>query len=139
MTLFAFALCVHVVTAILGLGQVGAIVVLGSAMSAGASPDEGSWTALGRLVRTASWSLVVVLLSGVLLEYASGAAFHDTWWFRISFFELLALGAINGVMGRTLRKREATGNERTLKKVVRGAWVMCAITMVITVLMVMKP
>jgi hypothetical protein len=121
------------------VGQVGAIVVLASSMSAGVSADGGSWTALGRLVRTTRWSLVVVLLSGILLEYASGGAFHDTWWFRISFFELLALGAISGVMGRTLRKRETTGAERTLKRVVRGAWVMCAITAVIAVLMELKP
>ena len=50
-----------------------------------------------------------------------------------------ALGAINGLMGRMLRKRETAGSERTLQRVVRGAWVMCAITAVIAVLMELKP
>jgi hypothetical protein len=138
-TLFAFALCVHVITAILGVGQVGAIVVVASSISPGAPFDAGSWTALGRLVRTTRWSLAIVLLSGVLLEYASGGAFHDRWWFRISFFELLVLGAISAIMGRTLKKREATGNERTLKRIVRSAWVMCALTAVIAILMELRP
>jgi hypothetical protein len=80
-----------------------------------------------------------MLLSGVLIEYASGGAYHDTWWFRLSFFGLLVLGAISGRMGRALRKRESAGSERTLKGVVRSGWTMCAITAVIAVLMEVKP
>jgi uncharacterized membrane protein len=139
MTLFAIAISVHVVTAILGLGQVAAIVVLASSMSSGASADAASWTALHRLVLGTRWSLVVILLSGVLLEYASGGAFHERSWFILSFFGLLALGAINGIMGRLLKKRESAGNARTLKGITRGAGIMCALTAVIAILMEVKP
>jgi CDP-diglyceride synthetase len=139
MTLFALAISIHVVTAILGLGQVAAIVVLASSTPSGACADAGSWTALDRLVLGTRWSIAIVLLSGVLLEYASGGAFHERWWFILSFFGVLVLGAINGIMGRRLKKRESAGDQRTLKSVARSAWIMCALTAAIAVLMEVKP
>ena len=139
MTLYALAISIHVVTAILGLGQITAIVVLASDMSTGAPADGGSWTALHRLVLGTRWSLVIVLLSGALVEFASGGAFHERWWFILSFFGVLALGAINGVMGRALKRRESAGSKRALERVVRGAWTMCALTAAIAVVMEVKP
>jgi hypothetical protein len=137
-TPYAVAISIHVVTAILGLGQVAAIaVVAGSA--AVMSADSPSWTALQRLVVGARSSLVVILLSGAFIEYVSGGAFHAAWWFRLSFFGLLALGACTGAVGRTLRRRAALGNERARQRVVLIAWVMCALTASIAVLMELKP
>ena len=135
MTLYQLAISVHIVTAILGLGQVAAIAVLASSTSV----QAGSWAALTRLSRGTSWSLGIMMLSGVLVEYALGGPFHDTWWFRLSFLGVVLLGAINGRMGRGLRKRESAGDERTLNGVVRSAWIMCAITAVIAVAMEIKP
>jgi hypothetical protein len=48
-----------------------------------------------------------MLLSGALLEYASGGAYHEQWWFRLSFGCVLLLGAINGRSQRALRKLDA--------------------------------
>ena len=135
MTLHTLAISIHVVIAILGLGQVAGIAVVATSTSA----QGASWGALQRLARGMTWSLVIVLLSGVLVEYSLGGPFHEAWWFRLSFFGLLALGAINGRMARALRKRGLIGDERTLKGVVRSAWIMCAITAVIAVLMAIKP
>ena len=134
MTLYALAVSAHVVTAILGLGQIAGTAVLASTGSAGA----GTWAALHRLVGGVRWSLLVMLLSGVLVEYLSGGAFHDTWWFRASFAGVLVLAALNGRMGRTLRKREALGDQRALERTATGARIMCALTAVIAAMMEVK-
>lgn len=138
MTLYWLAISIHVVTAILGLGQVAGIVVLASAMRVEGSASPRMWLALGRLVRGTMWSLAVMLLSGVLVEYQV-RAYHDTLWFRLSFALFLALGAVQGRTRRVLRRREAAGDEPSLRAVVRGGWVMCAITAIIAVLMEVKP
>lgn len=138
MTLYWFAISVHVVTAVLGLGQVAGIVVLASAMRASGAAPPAMWTALGRLVRGTMWSLAVMLASGVLIEYLA-RAYHESLWFRVSFALFLALGAAHGATRRALRRREATGDEPSLRAVLRGGWVMCAIVAIVTVLMEVKP
>ncbi len=80
-----------------------------------------------------------MLISGALTEYAGGGVFHEAWWFRLSFLLLLVLGALNGRIGRTLRRRETAGDGRLLGEVALNAWAMCAITAVVTVLMEVKP
>jgi hypothetical protein len=137
-TIHTFALTLHVVTAVLGLGQVTAIAILASTATGRVSGGEAPWTALARLMRGTRWTLVIMLLSGVLVEYASGGAYHGTWWFRLSFFILLALGVINARMCRILRKRDSVGDDRALKAIVRSAWLMCGMTAVITILMEIK-
>jgi hypothetical protein len=139
MTLYQLAISIHVVTAVLGIGQVAGIAVLASSTPVPAPAGSGSWTALQRLSRGTTWSLVIMLLSGALIEYASGGAYHEAWWFRLSFVYVVVLGAISGGIGRALRRRESAGEEKTRKKVVRSAWIMCAITAVVTVLMEVKP
>jgi hypothetical protein len=138
MMLYWLVLSIHIVTAILGLGQVAGIVVLASAMRVGGSISPGMWLALERLVRGTMWSLVVMLLSGVLVEYQV-RAYHDTLWFRLSFALFLALGAVQGRTRRALRRREAAGDEPSLRAVVRGGWVMGAIVAIVAVLMEVKP
>ncbi|WP_394831277.1 hypothetical protein LVJ94_32680 [Pendulispora rubella] len=136
MMLYRLALSIHVVTAILGLGRVVAIAVI-------ASRDEpagaGTWNTLQQLVKGLTWSLPIMLLSGALLEYASGGAYHGAWWFRLSVLALFVLGALSGAMRRALRKRESTGDERTLGLVARHARIMCAVTAAAAVLMEVKP
>ena len=139
MTLYQLAISIHVVTAILGIGQIAGVAVLASSASVQAPVGAGTWTALQRLARGTAWSLVIMLLSGALLEYASGGTYHEEWWFRLSLICVLLLGAINGGSQRALRKRESVGGEQTLKGVVRSAWIMCAITAVVAVLMQVKP
>src|SRR3981081_366476 len=127
-SLYPVALSIHVATAILGLGQVAGIAILASSGPADAPVATATWTALGRLARGTTWSLALMLLSGALIDYSVGGGYHEAWWFRLSFFLLLVLGAINGRTRRALRKRESA---RPLQAVVRGAWSMCAIIAVI--------
>jgi hypothetical protein len=139
MTLYASAVSFHVVTAILGLGEVTAIAIVATTTPARAPVAAPTWGALQALARGTTASLVLMLLSGVLIEYLSGGANHEARWFQLSFAGFLGLGALTGGIRRTLGKREALGDARTRAVVTRNAWVMCAITGVIAVLMEVKP
>lgn len=134
---YVIVVCIHVVVAVLGLGQVTGMLVLASGAEETVSP--ATWRVLERLVRGISWSLLVMLLTGVLIEYLGGGGFHHTWWFRLSFLLLLALGAISGATRRALRKRGQTPAGETLRRVRRAAWAMCTLIAVVTVLMESKP
>jgi len=136
MTLYPIALSIHVVTAILGLGQVAGIAILASSAQTEATAPSTTWTALRRLTRGTTWSLALMLLSGALIDYSVGGGYHEAWWFRLSFVLLVVLGAINGRTRRALRKRESTP---PLQRIARGAWSMCAIIAVVAVLMEVKP
>jgi hypothetical protein len=94
---------------------------------------------LRQLLRGTTGALALMLLSGVAVEYASGGAFHDTWWFRLAFLQLLVLVMINGVAWRALRRAGAASTARLLRGVAWSAWVMCALIGEVTVLMEVKP
>jgi hypothetical protein len=139
MNLFVLSLCVHAVTAVLGLGQVVGTAVLATAMRRENALAPAMQTALRRLVKGTTLALVLMLLSGALVEYASGGSFHDAWWFRIAFFQTLALGALNGLTRRALRRLDPAAPGEPLRRVARSAWVMCALIAEITILMEVKP
>src|SRR5262245_12448925 len=134
---YILALCVHVVVAILGLGQIAGMLVV--ARRADGPVAATTWTTLEDLVRGTTWSLGLLLVTGALVEYLAGVPFHETWWFRISFGLLLVIGAINGVTRRALRKRDKTQDAAVLARVRRGAWAMCAGVATVAVLMEAKP
>jgi hypothetical protein len=139
MNLFALAISVHVITAILGLGQIVGTAVLASSLPQDAPVAPAALVALRRFGRGTTWSLVLMLLSGVLVEYASGGSFHEAWWFRLSFVLLIALGALQGRIRAVLRKVESAKDGLLLRGVVRIALAMSAIVAVVAVLMEVKP
>jgi hypothetical protein len=130
---------VHVITAILGLGQIVGTAVLASSLPQDAPVAPAALVALRRFGRGTTWSLVLMLLSGVLVEYASGGSFHEAWWFRLSFVLLVALGALQGRIRGLLRKVESAKDGLLLRGVVRIALAMSAIVAVVAVLMEVKP
>ena len=138
MTLHGISLAVHVVTAILGVGQVAAIATLAAWPPAGSTGSTTTWKALGRLAMAGSLSLAVMLITGLLLDYSVGGGFHHYWWFRISFLAFLVLGGLLGWTRRTIRKN-ASPDDRALSGVRRAAWSMFAIIAFIAVLMQAKP
>jgi hypothetical protein len=109
MTPYIAVLCVHVVVAVLGLGQVAGMLVVAR------GTDES------------------------VVEYLGGGAFHESLWFRLSFGLLLLLGAINGATGRALRRRNGAPSVPILPRVRRAAWTMCALVTLVTILMEAKP
>jgi hypothetical protein len=138
MTIHAVALSVHILTAILGLGQIAAMASLASssAESTGSAPP---WRALQRLATTSSWSLLVMLLSGVALDYSVGGGYHGFWWFRLSFLGLLVIGALLGWTRRTIRKNVSSGDRQALRGVSRATWVICGLIAIISIVMQTKP
>jgi hypothetical protein len=79
-----------------------------------------------------------LVASFVGVEYAAHGPFHETWWFRVSFFETIALGALNGMALRGLRRFDATATT-ALRRMARRGWVMTVLLAQITVLMELKP
>lgn len=139
MNLYPILLSAHVVTAILGLGQIVGTAIVASSTPTNAPVAPGTLTALRRLGRGTGGALAIMLLSGVLLEYTGGGAFHTMLWYRASFLLLIALGALQGWIRRTLRKVEREPDGRALRGVVRLSGVMCAVVAVVAILMETKP
>jgi hypothetical protein len=139
MTLYPILLSIHVVTAILGLGQIVGTTAVASSTPTDAPVPPTTLAVLRRLGLGTIGALAMMLLSGALLEYTSGGAFHATLWFRVSFFLLIALGALQAGIRRILRKVERDADGRAIRRVVQLSRVMCAIVAVVSILMEVKP
>ena len=143
MTLYPVVLSLHVVTAVLGVGPIAALSIIATSTLAAARDEPAPASAqasLNRLARWSQWSLVVMLLSGALIDYAVGGGLEDTLWFRASFALLLATGFVHSRIGRALRKaRESALPAEALRRIARHGWTMCGLIAVIVVLMEVKP
>jgi hypothetical protein len=133
--LYDAAILVHVLTAVLGVGQIAAIAVVSAVARRAGEAAPSTAASLGQLARGATWSLVVMLVTGALLDFALGRAFDRAWWFRGSVLLLVVLGFLLGRTRRALRKPDA----QVLAVVQRGAVAMCAVVAAIVALMVIKP
>ncbi len=120
----------HVLTAVLGTGQVVAIALL--ARTVRASPHDPTRALLARLVRLFQWSLLVMLVTGVAMALVVGSFYERTIWFRTSSVLVLVVGALSGMMGAALKRK----NERRAEGL---AWGMVALVAVMALLMVAKP
>jgi hypothetical protein len=140
-SLFIPALVIHVVVAVLGLGSIVSIaVVSAAARKAGRGSTEIlAW--LAPLLRYSAFSLAAMLVTGILMDFATGGAFHERWWFRGSALLLVATGVLHGRARRAVRHGLANGDrgDAVLRRVERIAYSMCGLIAVITVLMEMKP
>jgi hypothetical protein len=134
MTLYQGAIAVHVLTAVLGVGQIVALTRLASS-----GGDHPPWVAMQRLAAGGTWSLLLMLATGALLEYAVGGGYHNSWWFRISVLLFFTLGGVLGWTRRRLRAAAGSGDATALVGVGRAAWTMCAIIGSIAFLMQIKP
>jgi hypothetical protein len=139
--LYTAILVVHVLVAVLGIGSIASIaIVAGMARKAGRGWTEVAGT-LGPLLRYSAFSLAAMLVTGVLLDLATGGAFRRSWWFRGSGLLLLATGALHGMARRTVRRGPAKdeGSAPQLRRIAGIAYGMCALIAAITVLMEVKP
>jgi uncharacterized membrane protein len=140
-SLYIPVLVMHVLVAVLGLGSIASVAVVAStARRAGrGSRDVSAW--LGPLLRYSAFSLAAMLVTGVLLDFAAGGAFHEAWWFRGSALLLVATGVLHGQARRAFRSAGASKDDpdAVLRRVERIAYGMCALIAAITVLMEVKP
>ena len=130
---------VHVLAAVLGLGSItSAGIVATTARRTQQVAMASIW--LFPLLRYATFSLVTMLATGVLLDFVAAGAFSGAWWFR-GFVLLLATGILNGVMRRAIRAAPAhsEGEAPVLRRVERLSYGMCALLGAITILMETKP
>ncbi len=134
-------LVVHVLVAILGIGTIAAIaIVAGTAQRIERGPTLAlNW--LGPLLRYASVSLGLMLVTGILLGVAGGSTIHQAWWFRGSALLLLPIGALLGQARQAVRRGLASATEdgRALARVQQMAYIACGLVAVIAVLMEAKP
>jgi hypothetical protein len=122
MSAYRLVLSLHVIIAILALGQLAAAVFLRNL-----EPAQ-----LSSLARNGRIGLGLMLVTGVLLEYLAGGPWHDQTWFRASFLLLTVTAFLvqrTGLAARTDRMRSA-------RQLAGGA---CALVGLITLLMEIKP
>jgi hypothetical protein len=136
---YEIAIALHVVVAILGVGQVTGLTVAAAVAKRSPSMSAPMWAVLARLARGATWSLLVMLLTGVWLEALAGGAHGRSWWFPVAFVLFLACGALLGMTQRALRKGAAAGDATVLSGVVTRSGVVSGLVAIIAILMQLKP
>jgi hypothetical protein len=75
----------------------------------------------------------------MLIEAGSGGSFHKTWWFRLSFFLLIVLGALNGQARRKLRRLDTARAADAMRGISVLVWSMLALVAAIAILMTNRP
>lgn len=121
---------VHLLTAVLGLGQVGALLLISRQLPS-ATP------LIVRIARIVTVSLLLMLLSGIGLLKMSGWAFAPTVWVRGSFGLLLVIGFS---ASRMVKAARATAQTReTIAALRRHSTILAVLTGVIVWLMTVKP
>jgi hypothetical protein len=136
---YEIAIALHVVVAIVGVGQVTGLTVVGAVARRSPSVAPATWAALKQLARGASWSLLVMLLTGVWLEALAGGVHGRSVWFPVAFVLFLACGALLGMTQRALRRGEAAGDPSVLSGIVTRGGVVCGLVAIIATLMQLKP
>jgi hypothetical protein len=136
MSAFAWLRLAHVLSAVLGAGSVGAV-----AISAHAASRAGSLraTPIVPLLRLTSIGFAATLLTGGALDFATGGAFHEHWWFRLAGLSLIVAGALLGVLRRRARRALAGDRETSLAGLAGLAYGASALVAWITVLMELRP
>jgi hypothetical protein len=132
-------LSLHVVIAIFGLGQLGAIAVTArtARRTNYVTPDLTSW--LARSLRTTQVSSIAMLSTGVLLEVVAATGYHRGLWFRASGV-LLLLALFSQVRARVALPQlgQAATRAHALVRVERWCLTACGLVATIAVLMEVK-
>src|SRR5262249_9147330 len=96
MNAYAFTRLIHVLVAVLGIGLITAGAIL-TRPSTGLAP-----IAIRSLARWASAAMLVMFVSGMLLDYFSAGAFHHATWFRLAIAASIAAGVVVGYARRAI-------------------------------------
>lgn len=141
MNLFAVAMALHILVAVMGVGLLGAIP-LGARFARRAGVELSAlaqW--LKPLFRVVRVSLVLAVVTGVALEYAAGGVFHESLWFRASF-ALLVMAGVGQARSLSGLRRGLDGTLdrlRALKRIEYWGWTSAFAVSCIAVLMELKP
>src|SRR5262249_4349534 len=138
--LYSVAIVVHVLTAILVIGLVGAIPLTARL----ARRSEGEFVEgqilLRTFVRALQVGLLAMFLTGALLDFSVAGAFHRAGWFKASIALLAVIGFSLARTRAAVRRGLAAGADRrgALGRVERWGWAMCASVALVTTLMQTK-
>jgi hypothetical protein len=141
MTSYTLAVVLHVVVAVLAVGQVGALAIASSSARRSGMALLQAATWMRPLLRSTRWGLAAMVGTGIWIDVAAGGVYHHAWWVRLSgilvvvtfVFHRRALAAISRVVRG---EGDATA---ALQRVERAAWSMCGTVALITILMEAKP
>jgi hypothetical protein len=147
--LYAVAVALHVLVAVLGVGLVGAIPITAriarrytAAMSgAGQAGQTGAVEAmLAILLLATQLAFLLMVITGVLLDVSMAGAFHRTAWFQVSIAVLLVVGLSHARARSALRNARREGaRDAALGRVERWGIVMCVGVATVALLMQVKP
>ena len=141
MNSYSILVCLHVITAILGLGPLTALAVMTSRNGTAPLPLER----IAGLLRIVGWSLAGVLASGAGIIATTHGVLGEVRWVRVSFALFVLLGALHGLARRQLRRAALSGGGATAADHAPARalnwilWAMCVVVAAITWLMEAKP
>lgn len=134
MNLYSTLVFLHVASAILGLGPLTLLAVLASAPSPTLSAE--CFAKIGRIV---GGGLGAMLVTGVAIMAQAHGAFGGAGWIKASVALFVALGALQGVVQRRLKRAAAAGAGAFPAGIATLLWAMFALVAAITLLMEAKP
>jgi hypothetical protein len=139
MNSYSLLVCLHVITAILGLGPLTALAVA-TTWSPSTPSTPFPYERIVRLMQIVGWSLLGLLVTGCVIIAMTHGALGETRWMRISFGLFVVLGFLHGMSRRLLRRAHRATPPAPLPKLFgRILWAMCTVVATITYLMEAKP
>lgn len=138
---YTLTVALHVIVAVLGAGQVGAIPlgVLAARRAGHSLAQIHAW--LDPLLRVSRASLGLLILTGVGLDALTSGAYRHEGWTRLSMLLAVALIALHGWARSALSRglRGEISEVTTLQRVEWTGWGMSALVAVVAALMEAKP
>jgi len=136
-----FALSLHVLIAVLGIGMIGALPIAArSARLASLLPDALA-VSVRPLLRAARISLFLAFASGAAVDFAFDGAFHRAAWFRLAGLLVVAtalcLGRASVALTRALSG--GLGAQVALRRIEFWGFTSALVVACIVVLMEWKP
>lgn len=135
MNLYSTSVFLHVLAAILGLGPLTTLAMAASS-PAPSMPAER----FAQIFRIVSWSLAVLLVTGVIIVAQTRGMLGQSGWVRASVGLFVVLGALQGIVRRRLKRSRNAASPGALPRGLSPLlWTMCALVAAITYLMEAKP
>jgi hypothetical protein len=138
---YNIAVALHVIIAVLGSGQIGAIAVMLIVARRNQTPLATLESTLAPLLRLMRVSLGLLVLTGVWMDVAANGALHSLWWVRVSFvLVVVAFALVRRMTAGLARGRRDEGDAGAAQRGLEWrVWSLCAIIGLIAILMRAKP
>jgi hypothetical protein len=139
MSSYTIALVLHVVVAVLGVGQVGALAVAVSSARRSGMPllQAAGW--IRSLLFATRASLAVMVASGIWMDVAAGGAYHHAWWIRLSGILVVVTFLLHRRALAAITRGGDGDAGAAFRRIEGAAWSMCGTVALITILMEARP